>query len=368
MARHWCALSQKSAPDQIQESGPLGADFGLVAPYTLVVSFLKGEPSFIVMKFSYILTFDSYNSAIFTSIAAVKYGISETSKEFVSEPDSSPLTVFFARTYHSDIPDLNATNFGFHSTVANNITNLPFSLTYRDDPQIVTSRRLRTLARNGTLQTLKPIDCINQYAVSFSTRWENLILIRNRTIDTIDGVTLVWKSTAGDHVASPYYPFEWICSQLGQSSRYCSVSIDKIRQNSSQWTPYNEPDYLYPYDNAPVVGCLSESGPGRCRLQTNTQIYIVVIIMNAMKAVAMIYLAFSMREEPILTIGDAISSFLETPDRYSAGLGMVSKYDVQNYHSNWASKNKVKRATIWDGAPERCSSAGRLRWFLCILL
>jgi hypothetical protein len=86
----------------------------------------------------------------------------------------------------------------------------------QQDQQVVDSLRLRALAKNQSLEVLGAEECINQYAVSFSTRRQNVILIRNTTVETVDGISFIWKdSDIYNH--DPYHPYEWICSQLETS-------------------------------------------------------------------------------------------------------------------------------------------------------
>jgi hypothetical protein len=288
----------------------------------------------------------------------------ESSTALTSQSKDSPLSVFYDPVmFWSEIPGVHYPNH----TVSINQYNPYASRGDDNDQQVVDSLRLRALAKNGSLEILSAKECINQYAISFSTRRQNVILIRNATVEEGDGVAFIWKDSPSNS-PSPYHPYEWICSQLEQSSMTCQALVDDIRQNSTQWRPFVATQSVFALDSAPVIECLSEIGTEHCRLQSYTRTFIIVIVMNAIKAVAMLFLAFWIKDRPILTLGDAISSFLETPDPHSAGLGLITKYEVQLSRSKWATKSKVRKGKIWDGARENCSSASRWRWLLCTLL
>lgn len=58
-----------------------------------------------------------------------------------------------------------------------------------------------------------------------------------------------------------------------------------------------------------VSYCLSENVDQLCRLQFNTQLAVVVITFNLVKALVLAYVFFAVKEEPLLTMGDEVVSF-----------------------------------------------------------
>ena len=81
----------------------------------------------------------------------------------------------------------------------------------------------------------------------------------------------------------------------------------------------------------PIKYCLSEPAPDQCVLYFNTSIAVMVNSINAAKLLAFIFIFFAIRSPPLLTIGDAVASFLERPDETTRGLGTVSKKDFSRF-------------------------------------
>lgn len=78
--------------------------------------------------------------------------------------------------------------------------------------------------------------------------------------------------------------------------------------------------------NYSLDGCLRQTVEERCRLLYNLPICVTIIGCAIVKVVCMFLAARLDREEPLLTIGDAVASFLTRPDPTTAG--MCSMDDV----------------------------------------
>ena len=134
---------------------------------------------------------------------------------------------------------------------------------------------------------------------------------------------------------------------------------------NGQWTPYG-------YD---IDYCLSERVPETCSYSGNIPILIVVIICNALKITGMLIVAFGLRDNPLITVGDAAESFLNQPDETTTGWCLMSKVDVskrrwpasalakheENLHHPKVSLANLQR-TCWGSA-----ASGR-RWFYTLTL
>ena len=75
--------------------------------------------------------------------------------------------------------------------------------------------------------------------------------------------------------------------------------------------------------------CLSQRVPFRCRLQVHIWFLITVIILNAIKIFSMTLTLLKREGIPLITLGDAISSFLERPCPRSAGLCLHSGKEIE---------------------------------------
>jgi hypothetical protein len=120
-------------------------------------------------------------------------------------------------------------------------------------------------------------------------------------------------------------PFDWMCSTdigLEPPPGRCDAEVAA-------------PDGHWNYWNNEVGYCLSRLMPASCELNLSLPIALAVLICNTRKLVAMA-LAFCMRrEEVLLTVGDAIASFLREPEAselYEAlpnrTLGLIRGFEV----------------------------------------
>ena len=70
--------------------------------------------------------------------------------------------------------------------------------------------------------------------------------------------------------------------------------------------------------NITVESCLSEKTKESCKLFINIPICVIVISCNAIKLTCMFFAAQENRDEVLITIGDAVASFLKRPDATTA--------------------------------------------------
>jgi len=80
-------------------------------------------------------------------------------------------------------------------------------------------------------------------------------------------------------------------------------------------------------------------------------ILVIVVICNLGKVVSMLYVAFYVKDDPLITVGDAIQSFLSRPDKTTTGMCLVSKADVV-----------AKSLTVISDPEPKPYAARRLQW------
>ena len=95
--------------------------------------------------------------------------------------------------------------------------------------------------------------------------------------------------------------------------------------------------------------CLSVPAEEHCRLQFSLAIMIVVIICNLIKTVCMSTIAWKQDPEPLVTLGDAIASFMDRPDVTTKGNCI-------------AGKTRFEKSKSWDSLSRRWESTSLL-WF-----
>jgi hypothetical protein len=108
-----------------------------------------------------------------------------------------------------------------------------------------------------------------------------------------------------------------------------------------------------------VEYCLSEPVPGICRLQFAVPIMVVVLCCNFVKLLCMVFTVWRCREFSMVTLGDAVSSFLETPDPCTKGMCTVTKREIEK--GTWTSDEPRK----WENRKSfHCEAVGIRRWIL----
>ncbi|KUJ10921.1 uncharacterized protein LY89DRAFT_655765 [Mollisia scopiformis] len=80
----------------------------------------------------------------------------------------------------------------------------------------------------------------------------------------------------------------------------------------------------------PISYCLADEQPMRCSVQFSTTILIVVVVSNLLKVTCMLATIFRIQHRPLITIGDAIASFVASKDDTTSGRCLLSKKDVQS--------------------------------------
>jgi hypothetical protein len=183
----------------------------------------------------------------------------------------------------------------------------------------------QTLA--GNLEKLSPKECIDAYAVPLQSSRRNVVLITDdshqRPADVFD-VFHAWIPL--EHPESFAEQYSWVCDdKLGWSDQ-CLYHVRDLRSNPDNWTIS---------DDAKIKYCLSETTPEHCKLQVGVTLSTIVLITLLFKTVVMFAVAFTVNEKPIMTTGDAISSFMRDPDPYTEGMSMASKKMIEEHHRRW---------------------------------
>ncbi|CAN9204025.1 unnamed protein product [Alternaria alternata] len=180
-------------------------------------------------------------------------------------------------------------------------------------------------ANAGSLEKLSPSRCIDEYATSIQSNRRNLLLVSDddRLPSStnnyfLNGSHVYWydKFRSEDWFSpeKTSLKFEWICQNINDKSPPCSAMVEDIKKQ-----PWHVGELCYDKENckpsdAPVKYCLSERAEPRCKIHFEPSIAIVVIVLNFFKAGLMFYIAFCVNDEPLMSMGDAVASFLGKED------------------------------------------------------
>lgn len=211
-------------------------------------------------------------------------------------------------------------------------------------------------AKIGNLKYLDSADCVTAFAQTYQTTYGKVLLVtQNDTkgLYTFIGSNSVYHppvSGLGD-LYGAMSAYKWLCpanaqeddcSKKGSSVPYklatennWKVSTSRSQEFWDYWSPdeYTYSDWLShdygTYNNflsdssdvqSRVRYCLAEPTPQNCSLQYSVPLTVGTVICNIVKTFVLLYIWLGIKETPLLTVGDAIASFLRRQDPYSKGM------------------------------------------------
>lgn len=217
-------------------------------------------------------------------------------------------------------------------------------------------------ARKGELERLSPSDCINAYSQMIQSNRRNLLLVsaddtfpKNSFNNSHVFSFNTFSSTDASTPASAGDAYSWICSNITSNQNYtnhkpCINLIDDIKKSVDTWKVtvgqmgyFYFPNVTYPIYNAayPVDYCLSERAEPHCKLQFTLPIAILVTLLNLFKAILIFYTAFGVKEEPLMTMGDAVASFLAEEDPTTKDMCLLTIHAAKKHKVSISSVLKV---------------------------
>lgn len=156
-------------------------------------------------------------------------------------------------------------------------------------------------------------------------------------------------------------PFGWICggknttlprnspNDLGGPCQ--GKKLVRVKNNATNWSPFGKR----------VSYCLSEPAVQQCRLYGNILLILVVVATNIVQAIILIVVIFQSGSSPLLTIGDALSSFLEVSDNTTRNMCLASSHHFRLL--NYEKREWTALLTCW--VPKKrhwCSTVRVGRW------
>lgn len=227
----------------------------------------------------FLLISPRFNSAIFVSLTANEYVVAAVTEDFIN---GASWTLPGPEDYH-------------YLLLANLQQNL------------------------STLERLESPDCIREYGSDYvSDRRHALVVVSGQESDSLIGI-LAWHYNKSQN--------SWVCGaniEPGKKMQpYSLIDYDcstSIALANDTWL----------IGDREVGYCLSQAVEDRCRLQFAVPIMIVVICSNVLKLACMVFTIWHCKESTFVTLGDAVSGFLEKPDPYTAGMCIATKKDFQD--------------------------------------
>lgn len=91
-----------------------------------------------------------------------------------------------------------------------------------------------------------------------------------------------------------------------------------------------------------------------------------MIVCNALKSAAMFWTLYRQKDATLVTIGDAIASYLDQPDELTKGRCLMSRTDIKDWKlqgtKDKPNTNPLPKTFFQDRAPRWFAAASRKRW------
>ncbi|KAI5465240.1 hypothetical protein BGZ63DRAFT_347217 [Mariannaea sp. PMI_226] len=203
-------------------------------------------------------------------------------------------------------------------------------------------------AREKRLENLTVSECMHKYAVVFQTQRSHVLLVG----EPGSGPNRQGILSLSTFVSFYHLGYRWICYSL--SDYPCRSMLPDLKKHSDNWKPYG----------TRIKYCLSKPKTEHCRLNFSPPLVSIIIICNAIKAAVLLYTAFRPPTEPLLVLGDAIESYLTTPDPFSANECLISANNIilRDKKNSTGPRKWVPVQRLW------ASAVTMRRWKMSILL
>ena len=205
---------------------------------------------------------------------------------------------------------------------------------------------------------LTPLECAKTYNTDFVSNRGNVFLITKHSSNTTYNNTILAM-----HISDPRtrLPNHWLCSHdlNPLSEDWCGS--DKPTTNLTSGFSWRVK--LETVGEVEIAGCKSEVTDEKCKVQFSLDIMIVVICCNLVKACSMIMAVFRSREPTLVTLGDAVDSFLRVPDPTTMGVCFADRQFIERewMHGWRAGPRQWKQ----NGAQRWWTSVSKTRWITC---
>lgn len=197
------------------------------------------------------------------------------------------------------------------------------------------------------------IECMKDYSEDFVTEYRNVIAVvhNDNTSQNISGSLLsVYANDvpSKDQLNSTYDAFAWICNRhditVPDGEKPCREISRDLQATAGTW---NAGGYSVAY-------CMIEElSTQDCHLHFAPHFMGPVVVMNIIKCIVAFYVAFRFRDTPLVTLGDAIESFIKHPDPCTRGMCLATAQEMAHQFSMKTHHTPVLRSSTFDGTRHR---------------
>jgi hypothetical protein len=200
----------------------------------------------------------------------------------------------------------------------------------------------RLVEQASILKRLSIQECLDAYATNFQSKYGSVVLISDDFSGINSSISRVYsQQVPSSHDYLETDPYRWICAERRGMvlEQPCSQYISDIRSRDD-WVVYG-----YKVDR-----CLADMEGEKCTLEFSLPLAIAVIGTNFVKAVLIVLAPVLLSGAPILTVGDAIASFLRSPDKMTEDNCLLSRELV-------ALKSKNNKVALFSSTMQKMATS-----------
>ena len=202
-------------------------------------------------------------------------------------------------------------------------------------------------------------ECTKVYSADFLSNHRNLFLITNRSSNTTHNNTLLGLIYIRSREA---FSSRWMCAFKEIVSPFSKCDPSQPSSNLKSGLPW-QVNLTTSGEVVEIAECRSEITDEKCKVQFSLDIMIVVIFCNLVKACCMILVLVRSREPTLVTLGDAIDSFLRIPDTATIGMCFADRSFINR---EWRSGRRTgPRQWKQKGVQRWWTNVSKTRWIAC---
>ena len=172
-------------------------------------------------------------------------------------------------------------------------------------------------AKKPTFENLSSRDCLKKYVGPIISNRADVILVSsNRSTNWQPPELLIanFPVEFSEYSSEDYGAGAWMCKiEDANDMNYCDL---QRAASSYRSDAFEDQDVQY---------CLSQRAEEHCKLQFSAIIMVIVVVCNLIKLGCMGYVAWRQDPEPLITLGDAVESFLAREDTTTRGVCLAGE-------------------------------------------
>ena len=178
------------------------------------------------------------------------------------------------------------------------LSGAPFTLPTGNSGDLVyATDSLQYLRNSTTTLHLDTKSCIKAYgSTPLISEWGDALAITTAQ-KTNNSLLSIIENDAG--------PYEYLL---------CASGTIMCQGGSMTYQTFNQSGSIH--SSIPISSCLVEKARQHCRIRFSIRLMSGVIACNILKIICMGYMVWRLDPRPLVTLGDALASFLESPGQY----------------------------------------------------